>query len=295
MAPTVAVIGVGAMGAPMARRLVDAGFEVALYDRDAAALAAFEGTGASIAASPAECARCEVVLVLVATGAQIRDVVLGESGVVAGALEGHPPTVVVMGTVPRADVVQLQAAVSSQGIAVVDAPVSGGPLRAAEGSLTIIIGGEDGDVAAVRPVFEVLGANLFQCGPVGSAQTVKIVNNIVGQANAMITAEAYRLGIENGLDPEELRVVLEVSSGRNFLTAKPGEAATSYAAWAPSEDAFHSLLRIIRKDLGMALDMTKASSGSFPVLARLKGAADDLAGETFETWRVVAQADGGED
>jgi 3-hydroxyisobutyrate dehydrogenase len=291
MTQSVAVIGVGAMGAPMAARLLDAGFRVFLCDRDEAALARFRSTSATVVASPAECAHCDVVLVLVVTAAQLRDVVLGDGGVVTG-LVGRMPTIAVMSTVPPASLLELQRALAPHGVGLLDAPISGGAFRAAEGSLTIILGGGSDDVAVARPVLETLGTNILHCGPVGSAQVVKIVNNVIGSVNTLITAEAYRIAVENGLTLEVTTRVLDVSTGRNFLSSSSGDAPAAYGTWTEDRDAFDSLLAIMRKDLGLAVSLAEEAGGGFPVLTRLTALLDDLGEDTFTTWQAIAEVGG---
>jgi 3-hydroxyisobutyrate dehydrogenase len=175
-------------------------------------------------------------------------------------------------------------------VRLIDAPISGGALRAEVGSLAIIMGGEDDDIDFARPVMESLGTQLFHCGPVGAAQTVKIINNILGIASTHFAAEAYRLALDHGLSVTDTAAVLEASTGRNYLSENAGEAAASFAKWAGTRREFDSLRSIMLKDLGIALELTSASQGSYPATERLMSLVGSLGDETFENWCTVGAA-----
>jgi len=274
----------------MARRLLAAGFELTVCDRSDEATLPFAERGARVVRAARDCSASDVVLIMVLTGEQVKDVLLGEDGIVAGLNPGHSPTVAVMSTISAAAINDLEAAVRPRGVRLIDAPVSGGALRAEEGSLTLILGGEARDIEAAGPVWDSLATQRFHCGPVGAAQTVKLINNIVCDANVMITGEAYRLALENGLTLRATTPVLDVSTGRNYLSEHPGEAAASYAAFVETRESFDALTGTIRKDVGLALELASASPGSYPVLERLVSTVDAIGDETFENWRAVGAA-----
>ena len=287
MIRSVAVIGVGAMGAPMARRLQAAGFELSVCDRNEAVTASFAQARARVATTPADCAGADLVIILVATPDQMRDVVLGERGLKAGLTSQRSPIVAVMSTVNADALESLAQALRPLGVRVIDAPVSGGVPAAEQGTLTIMTGGEAQDVEAARPVFASMGTQLIHCGALGAAQTMKIANNILGIANAVIAAEAYRLAAEHGLDLAHVSRVFEASTGRNFRSKDPAGPQAVYATAARDRAGFESLASIMRKDMGLAVELASRAQGAYPVVRGLKSLIESLGDETFANWRCV--------
>ncbi len=285
---TVAVIGVGAMGNPMARRIHGAGYALTVCDTSEKALASFVDLGVRTTRRAADCAGCDVVIILVATPDQARHVALGDNGLRAG-LSGTPPMLVVMGTVAPATMHELQRELEPLGVHVVDAPVSGGLVKARDGTLAIMMGGRSEDIDALQPLMAGMGKSIFRCGTLGAGQATKIVNNAMGIASIMIAAEAYRIGLDNGLRLEDAVPVFEASSGRNFFSRNARDASEAYAAWAPTRDDFNSLQAIMRKDFDLALAIG-GDAASLPVMRALRVMLDGIGEETFETWRTVARA-----
>ncbi|MFE5335352.1 NAD(P)-dependent oxidoreductase [Isoptericola sp. NPDC056573] len=221
---SIGFVGTGPMGAPMARNLLAAGFDVALWNRTAAkaeAVAVGEPR-ATVAATPAEMAR-PVVVVMLPDLPQVRDVVDRPDGLRAGwrAAGVADPVLVVMSTVSPVAVTAWAEQLAADGIRLVDAPVSGGVEGAVAGSLSIMAGGADGDLAAVRPVLDAMGSTVRHLGPVGAGSLTKTCNQIVvgGTLNAL--AEAVAIAQAGGLD---LATVLEVLgaglAGSQVLTDK---------------------------------------------------------------------------
>jgi len=284
----IAVIGVGSMGNPMARRIHSAGYELTVCDRNEKALEAFAKLGVRTVLQAADCADCDVVIVLVATPQQLQSVALGQGGLKDG-LAGRKPYLAVMSTVTPAAMRDVAAELEPLGVKVIDAPVSGGLVKAEDGTLAIMMGGRAKDVDALRPLMSTMGNNLFHCGVLGTGQTVKIVNNVIGIANIAIAAEAYRIGIENGLSLSDAIPVLEQGSGRNFFSRRPEDAPLAYGAWAKTRPDFDSLQAIIRKDIDLALEISK-NSASLPATQALRKLLDDVGNETFATWQAIARA-----
>lgn len=285
---TVAVIGVGAMGAPMAMNIHKAGFELTVCDRSEAARAPFAALGVRCVTRAADCADCDVVIVLVATPEQAREVVLADGGLCSG-LGHHKPILVVMGTIAPGSMQDLQRDLEPAGVRVVDAPISGGVVKARDGTLAIIMGGARADCDALRPLMEAMGETIFYCGPLGSGQATKIVNNLVGITTLMIAAEAYRIGLDNGLFLPDAMPVFEASTGRNFFTAKADDAPEAYGAWAKTRADFESLQAILRKDIDLALSIGNGS-GPLPMTRALRAVLGAVSDETFENWCAVATA-----
>lgn len=194
---TVALIGAGSMGAPMAMNIHKSGFELTVCDLNPQARARFEQAGCRTTDRAADCADCDAVIVVVATPEQARAVVFGDGGLVGG-LNGRTPFLVLMGTVAPETVREFQDELAPLGVRVVDAPVSGGVVKAREGTLAIIMGGRKEDCDALRPLMQAMGDQIFHCGALGAGQATKIINNLVGIANLLVAAEAYRIAIDNG-------------------------------------------------------------------------------------------------
>jgi 3-hydroxyisobutyrate dehydrogenase-like beta-hydroxyacid dehydrogenase len=282
----VGVIGVGAMGAPMAINIHKAGFELVVCDRSPQARATFKALGVCTTESAADCADCDAVIVLVATPEQAETVVLGPDGLVS-RLEGHRPLLVFMGTVSPDTVISIEAKVASRGVRVVDAPVSGGVVNARTGTLAIMMGGRREDCDRLRPLMEAMGRKIFYCGHLGAGQATKIVNNIIGITNLMTAAEAYRIALDNGLILSDALAVLEAGTGRNFFTSEGSDAIQTFAVSTATREDFDSLLAILKKDIDLALSIGK-SSGSLPAISSLRSVLADAGDETLETWRSVA-------
>lgn len=288
MIRSVAVIGVGAMGAPMATNIHKAGFELTVCDRNPDALAPFATLGARCVRQARDCAGCDAVIVLVATPQQARAVVLGDDGLRAG-LDGRTPMLVVMGTIAPETMRELAHELEPTGMRVVDAPVSGGPVKAQAGTLAIMMGGAAEDVDRLRPLMQAMGPNLFHCGPLGAGQATKIVNNLVGITTLMVAAEAYRIAGDNGIRLPDAIPVFEAGSGRNFFTAHPKDAPEAYTAWTQTRADFDSIQSILRKDIDLALAIGEGS-GPLPFTKALRAMLDSVGDDTFETWSAVAAA-----
>lgn len=161
------------------------------------------------------------MIVLVATPAQAQAVALGEGGLCSGAGE-HKPLLVVMGTIAPNSMQDLQRNLEPSGVRVLDAPVSGGIVKARDA--TFMMGGPREACDALRPLMQSMGSTIFYFGTLGSGQATKVVNNLVGITTLMIAAEAYRIGLDNGLFLPDAMPIFEESSGRNFFTARAGNA-----------------------------------------------------------------------
>lgn len=288
MVRAVAVIGLGAMGRPMARRLAAAGFELTVCDADPSAMAAFADDSVRIGRWPADCAAADVVLVIVATFDQVLTTVSGTHGVLSGLNGTHRPLLVVMSTVPASALAQLAQDLRAAGLRVVDAPVSGGVIGAEQGTLTIMTGGDPQDVEDARPILAALGSQHFHCGGVGTAQTMKLVNNIVCIANAAISAEAYELAARNGLSLGDVARVLDVSTGRNYLSKEPGTLQATYATMSRSPAAFASVMSILRKDMHLAGSLADETDGTYPALRALDSLLAAMGEETRARWHRMA-------
>ena len=211
MAGSVGFIGLGAMGGPMALNLAKHGHALVVYDIDPGKCAPLREAGARVADSAkAVAAAAERTVVIVETTAQVRAVV---EEIAAGAGRGH--LVVCMSTIDPIALRAMAARLAERGIAMVDAPVSGGTERARSGALSIIVGGAAETVAACEDLFRAMGGRRFHVGPLGSGLAMKLVNNMLIQVNVVAVAEALVMGVKAGLDPEMIYQVVKVSTGNS--------------------------------------------------------------------------------
>ncbi|MFF2846277.1 NAD(P)-dependent oxidoreductase [Streptomyces sp. NPDC058001] len=248
----VGFIGLGSQGAPMARRVIDAGHATTLWARRSATLAPFADTPAKTAATPAELASaCDLVCVCVVDDADVEGVVLGDDGVLAGLRGGG--VIAVHSTVHPDTVHRLADRARAHGVQVVDAPVSGGAPAAAQGRLLVMAGGEGGTVDYCRPVFETFGDPVVHVGPLGSGQVAKLLNNLLFTANLATAADTLSLGRSLGLDPKRLAEVVRRGSGSSFALARVAAAGGDLDAMAQNAGP------LLRKDVGLLAQLAGAA------------------------------------
>jgi 3-hydroxyisobutyrate dehydrogenase len=211
----VGFIGLGNMGGPMALNLVKHGFSLVVHDIDPAKVERLTARGAVKADSAeAVAAAVERTICIVETTAQVESVIAGERGIIRSAKPGH--IVVCMSTIDPFVAQRLGGELAARGIAMLDAPVSGGTERAATGELSIIAGGAAETFAACEDVFRAMGKNLFHVGTLGQGLAMKLVNNMLVQVNTVAVAEALVLGVKAGLDPQTIYDVVRVSTGTSY-------------------------------------------------------------------------------
>ena len=248
----VGMIGLGAMGTPMARTLRKAGFAVTGYDADPARSAALVPDGLIAVGSAADAAaRVDVLVIMVQNYAQITAALSD-----AGALAALPAaaTLLVMSTIAPAQARDLAALAAERGIMTVDAPVSGGPGRAATGDLSIAISGDPAAVARVQPVLDALGTQQYRVGDaVGQAMTLKIVHQLLAGVHIAAAAEAIELGNRAGIAPEIVQDFVMHGAGASWMFGDRGPRMVSGAYTPP-----RSALAIFVKDLGIVHDLGAA-------------------------------------
>ena len=259
----VGFIGLGSQGAPMARRIAEAGFDLTLWARRPATLEPFAGTAAKTAQSPAElAATSDLVCICVVGDDDVREVLRGDTGVLAGLASGA--IVAVHSTVHPDTCRELSESAAEQGVSLIDAPVSGGGPAAAEGKLLVMVGGDEEVVDRCRPVFATYADPIVHLGPLGSGQVAKILNNVLFTANVGSAISTLELGESLGIDRSRLCEVL----GNGSATSK---ALGSIAGFGGTLDALAQHAgALLQKDVRHAASL--ADSASAP-----KGAVFDAA------------------
>ena len=259
--PTVAWIGLGAIGAPMARTAATAGFPVTAFDLHPAARDALADVAAP-AASAREAARgADVVVVMVATPPQLEAVLWGEDGIAEVLTEAT--TVLVMSTVGPAAIEQAAARLAGTTTRIVDAPVSGGTARAAQGDLLIMVGGAEEHVAAVRPLLDALAANAPVVGEIpGDGQRFKIVNQLLCGVHIAAAGEALALADSMGLDLRQVHEVLGTGAAASFMFGDRGQRMVDGAF-----DDVRSALTIFVKDMGLVAEAAAQVEQEVPLAA----------------------------
>jgi 2-hydroxy-3-oxopropionate reductase len=200
VATTIGFLGLGVMGAPMARNLLAADLEVLAWNRSPEPLAELVENGATAADGPAGvAAAADIVISIVSDDAALREVLGGPGGAIGAARRGS--LVIDMSTVSPALARELAAEATARGVGFLDAPVSGGDVGARQGTLSIMVGGEPADVERARPVFEVLGSRVTHVGAAGAGQVAKACNQVLVAVIFGGLAEALVLGSKLGVDP----------------------------------------------------------------------------------------------
>jgi 3-hydroxyisobutyrate dehydrogenase len=258
-------IGLGNMGAPMAANLIKAGHQVTGYDLVPAAIAALAEKGGRAAASAAEAiTAANIVITMLPAGPQVREVYLGNSGILGRANKGA--LLIDCSTIDVDTARAIAAAAREAGFDMLDAPVSGGTAGAAAATLTFMVGGEAAVFARGRPVLEAMGRTIVHTGPAGNGQAVKICNNMLLAVSMVATCEAFTLGQKLGLEPQTLFDVVSKSTGQCWaLTGYcpvPGPVPSSPANrdYAPGFTAAMML-----KDLRLAQQAAGAVAAPTPM------------------------------
>jgi 3-hydroxyisobutyrate dehydrogenase len=272
-------IGIGQMGNPMAHNLARAGFRLVIADANPDAVKRFAAT-VPCEAPPDLAAlgrRCSVVITMLPDGRAVREVVLGTSGNGVAAGLGPASVLIDMSSSSPVGTRELGEELAARGIAFIDAPVSGGVKRARDGSLAIMVGGDEATRERCRPLFEALGKHVFATGPLGSGHAMKALNNYVSAAGFAAAAEAVVAGSRFGLDPGVIVNVINASSGRNNST----ETKFAQYIFPRTFDSGFSLGLMV-KDLRIALEVARASAMPAP-----------LGEACLDVWSRAEQAVGG--
>lgn len=276
MAQSIGMIGLGNMGLAMAQTLRRKGFAVRGFDLEKSRRAAAADAGIGVAAGAGDVfASCPLTMLSLPTAAAVRSVIEGADGFVARAQAG---SIVVDTSTSEPPVTRtLARAAASAGLAMLDAPVSGGPRGAAEGTLAMMVGGEADALARARPVLSAVATKIVHVGGAGAGHVAKLVNNLLVAANLLTAAEAMRLGIRAGVEPHKLLEAVNGASGRSAVSE------VNLPRWVIS-GAYDSgfTMALMRKDVGLALKLAR-ELGENPKVAALvdvlwQGSVDRLPG-----------------
>jgi 3-hydroxyisobutyrate dehydrogenase len=257
--PRIGFIGLGAMGQPMAARIAAAGYALTVIDADAARTAEVaKQTGAKPGNTPADVAsQSDLVVTMLPSSAVVDKVLHGSDGVLAAmARDG---LILEMSSGVPDKTRTLAEAAAEKGVALADAPVSGGVGRARTGDLAIMFGGDDAAFAKAKPILESMGSSIIRTGSVGTAHAMKALNNLVSAGGFLIGIEALLIGQRFGLDPALMVDVLNVSTGMNNSTQKKFK---QFVLSRKFDAGFG--LDLMVKDLGIALGVAEATNTPSP-------------------------------
>jgi 2-hydroxy-3-oxopropionate reductase len=256
----VGFVGLGIMGAAMAGNLLEAEHELVVHNRTRTKAEQLISYGARVADSPRELAEVSDIIITMLPGPpEVEEVVSGEGGLLEGAAEGS--LIVDMSTSSPILARQLAQTARERGVRMLDGPVSGGDVGARDGTLSIMVGGEDDDFERARPLFEVMGETVVHVGGAGAGQVAKACNQIVVALVIEAVAEALVLGSKAGVAPDRVVEVLSGGLAANKVLDVKGEKFLSHDFAPGGKVEYH------RKDLGIALEAGREYGVTLPVAA----------------------------
>jgi 3-hydroxyisobutyrate dehydrogenase-like beta-hydroxyacid dehydrogenase len=269
----VGFIGIGQMGRHMSRHVLEAGFELVVNDINKEAANFLIAKGAQWADSPKAVAQaCRIVITSLPTPKHVEAVVYGSNGLQAGWQKGD--IYIDMSTNSPTTIRRIAEEAKAMGVAVLDAPVSGGTTGADKGTLAIMVGGDPAALEKSRQVLAAMGPGIFPVGTVGCGNIAKLVNNYISLTTNAVVAEAFVLGVKSGIDPKVLWDICSVSTGKNWsLEQMPGTIFQGNF-----EPGFKMALG--RKDMALALTLGQESGVSLDI------------GEAVQKEMDIAIADG---
>src|SRR3984957_4473249 len=264
-------IGLGNMGAPMAANLLKAGYQVTGYDLSAPALAALVAAGGKAAESAAEAASgAEIIITMLPAGEHVREVWLHQGGLIEAALTAEPkPLLIDCSTIDVASARTVEETARTAGLEMLDAPVSGGTVGAAAGTLTFMVGGSDAAFARGAPILQAMGKNIFHAGDAGAGQAAKICNNMMLAINMIGVSEGFLLAKSLGLDWDKLHQITTTSTAQSWALSNycpapgPVPAAPSNRDYAPG---FAAALMV--KDVKLSQAAAEATGSPTPLAAK---------------------------
>jgi 3-hydroxyisobutyrate dehydrogenase len=268
----VGFVGLGTMGGAMAANAARAGFAVTAWNRTPGRAAELGDLGVSMADSPAAVgAASDIVITIVSDTPDVEAVLFGPQGVADGAGDGT--LVIDMSTISPSATRDFAERLAGKGVAMLDAPVSGGSEGAKKGTLSIFVGGDAADLERARPVLESLGTTITHVGPIGSGQAVKAVNQVILAGTYLGVAEGVVLALKAGLDVEQVVAALSGGAAQSWVLANRSGRMLDNDYPLGFKVALH------RKDLGIALSMARELGASLPVSALCEALEAGLMGQ----------------
>jgi 4-hydroxybutyrate dehydrogenase / sulfolactaldehyde 3-reductase len=248
----IGLIGLGVMGAPMARQILQKNGQVTVFDVAPTAVEALVAVGASAASSPKAVGQSsDIVITMLPHPDVFLDVVFGTDGLAEGLKA--PAILIDMSTNGTAVIQEAEKKLRPKGIRVMDAPVGKGPWAAEKGDLTILIGGEEATCREAEWVLSMVGSKLYHCGPLGAGQVVKLANNLVSCGNMAVLAEAYALARAGGAKMDVLTEVMPMTSADSWQLRNTLNGKILQGDFSPMFK-----LKLANKDMRLILDMAKA-------------------------------------
>jgi 3-hydroxyisobutyrate dehydrogenase len=262
-------IGLGNMGGPMAVNLVKAGHKVTGYDLNPTPMTALQQAGGQVASSAADAAKgADVVITMLPAGEHVRDVFLNQGGLIA-VVKDTGPLLIDCSTIDVDSARAVTAAAEEAGLAMLDAPVSGGTVGAANATLTFMVGGIEDAFARGKPILEAMGKNIFHAGGPGAGQAVKICNNMMLAINMVGVSEGFLLAQKLGLDWNKLHQICATATSNSWALSNycpapgPVPAAPSNRDYAPG---FAAALMV--KDVKLSQAAAEATGAPTPLAAQ---------------------------
>jgi 3-hydroxyisobutyrate dehydrogenase len=268
---SIGFIGLGNMGAPMAANLVKAGHGVTGYDLDPAALRALTAAGGRGAVSASAAAKgADIVITMLPAGEDVREVWLHQGGLIAavGNAKNDTPLLIDCSTIDVDSARAVTAAAAAAGLAMLDAPVSGGTTGAQNATLTFMVGGTEDAFARGRPILAAMGKNIFHAGGPGAGQAVKICNNMMLAINMVGVCEGFLLAQKLGLDWSKLHQICSTASANSWALSSycpapgPVPAAPSNRDYAPG-----FMTKLMVKDVKLSQMAAEAAGSPTPLAA----------------------------
>jgi 3-hydroxyisobutyrate dehydrogenase len=256
----VGFIGLGTMGQPMAANLLGRGFPLVVYDVNPKAMETLEG--AEPMGSPRDVGAAARFVVTSLPGPRQVEEVLG------AVIEGMAPggTLIDMSSIDPGTTRRVGERAAARGLKMIDAPVSGAPPKARDGTLTIMVGGDPQVLDECRPILEALGENIFHVGPLGTGEAVKLVNNLLAASHAAAVGEAFNIGVRFGLSPRVMYDVISTSSGDCWpLRTRVPYPEVLAASPANEEFAPGFMTDLMHKDVGLALALARDVGAPTPL------------------------------
>lgn len=271
------IIGLGNMGGRMVKRLLEQGVEVGVFDLNKDFVRKFVELGAEEANSPADLARkYPYVLTVLPNVFIVKEILTSSDGLMAGM--NSESLLIEMTTSIPSVTKELSALLQEKGLKMIDAPVSGGVKKAEEGTLSIMVGGEEADFERAKPLLECMGANIFHVGEAGAGHTIKALNNMISATTLAATGEAMALGVKLGLDPEKMLNVINASTGRSFS----------------SDFKFPNQVLTRKFEVGFTLDLMVKDLNIAMAMAEEEKVPMFISSASFQLWKHAWSQGGGD-